>query len=169
MGLFDRRKMQRGEDLYARGWALYEKKDYAGALPLFQEGAKLGNASAQNDLGVMHERGFGVDANDRLAFQWYLAAAEQGHPTSKFKVAIAYTNGKCVMQDLEKAFKWFSEAAEEGNANSMSNLANFYLYGYYVGKDLKKAEEWALRAVEAGGAKAKELLDEIRSEMTRLR
>ena len=48
---------EKAEDLFSRGKVFYDRKDYSAAAPYFREAAELGNQKAQNDLGLMYEKG----------------------------------------------------------------------------------------------------------------
>jgi len=49
----------------------YNKQDYKTALRLFNKLAQQGNATAQFNLGLMHDRGRGVPQNDVEALKWF--------------------------------------------------------------------------------------------------
>jgi hypothetical protein len=64
----------RAQALMEQGGQLYRAKNYAAAVPVFLEAAKLGNAAAQLQVGWHYEFGKGVRRNLKKAFRWYLAA-----------------------------------------------------------------------------------------------
>ncbi len=49
-----------------------------------------------------------------VAFQWYLTAAEKGHPNAQMKVGEAYYEGRGVKKNQQEAKKWFRKAYESG-------------------------------------------------------
>ena len=53
--------------------------DYATAQRIIQAAARIGEAWAQNNLGVMFESGRGVAKSDAEAVRWYRLAAAQGN------------------------------------------------------------------------------------------
>ena len=55
-------------------------RDYAQAFAWFRKSADLGNATAQNNLGVMYRDGSGVSQDYAQALEWYRKAADQGRP-----------------------------------------------------------------------------------------
>ena len=67
---------------FKRGLTAYKSGDYATALREWKPLARQGDANAQNKLGYMHHRGFGVPKDYKTAVKWYRLAAEQGHLTS---------------------------------------------------------------------------------------
>ena len=64
--------------------ALRRPKD---AFEIFRNFADLGNAAAQNNLGVMFETGWGVAKSDVQAEKYFRLASEQGISTAQFSSA----------------------------------------------------------------------------------
>jgi TPR repeat protein len=72
------------------GVAAYDRKDYAAALWIFRPLAEQGNASAQNNLGVMYAIGNGIPQDYVEAHKWANLAAAQGNKVAeKFMDSIA--------------------------------------------------------------------------------
>src|SRR5450759_4601026 len=67
-----------GVDAYNDGVAAYNRGDYATALRLFRPLADQGVAIAQNNLGVLYEKGQGLPQNYAEGAKWYRLAADQG-------------------------------------------------------------------------------------------
>lgn len=67
-----------GEDTFDDGMEAYNKRDYPEALRIWRVLAERGMAVAQNNLGVMYNKGHGVPKDDAQAMAWYTKAAEQG-------------------------------------------------------------------------------------------
>ena len=101
-----------------KGLAAYQKGDYATALREWKLLAEQGNASAQNNLGVMYENGEGVARDDKTAAEWYTRAAEQGNADAQNNLGVMYDNGKGVPQDDKVAAQWYTRAAEQGLARA---------------------------------------------------
>ena len=57
------------------GMAAYDRKDYATSLRIFRTMAAQGDASAQYNLGVMHDSGRGVAQDYTEAVKWYRLSA----------------------------------------------------------------------------------------------
>lgn len=96
------------------GDAAYKRGDYATALKLWQPLADQGNATAQNNIGVMYDLGRGVPQDYAEALRWYKLAAAQGDAKAQYNLAAYYGNGQGVPQDNVKAHLWFNLAAAKG-------------------------------------------------------
>jgi uncharacterized protein len=72
------------------GLTAYDRGDYATAMRLFRPLANHGNAEAQNNVGVMYEKGQGVSQNHTEAVKWYRKAANQGNALAQSNLADLY-------------------------------------------------------------------------------
>ena len=99
---------------FQNGFDAYERGDYATALREFRPLAEQGNAGAQNNLGVMYEKGKGVSQDDKTAVKWYRLAAKQGQANSQYNLGYMYENGRGVLQDYVRAHMWYNLAASQG-------------------------------------------------------
>lgn len=90
--------------------AAQTKPDYQAII----QQAKQGNVEAQNNLGVMYDKGYGVPQNKSKARQWYEKAAAQGHPHALLGLGNMYANGHGVRKNHAKAKEWFSKSCDEG-------------------------------------------------------
>ncbi len=61
----------------------YNRKDYATALREWQALAEQGEADAQDFLGTLHFKGWGVPQDYTKARQWWEKAAAQGSPSAQ--------------------------------------------------------------------------------------
>ena len=73
--------------------------------------AEQGNATAQNNLGVMYAKGQGLPQNFAQAVVWYRKAADQGDAGAQFNLGGMYEDGQGVPKDYAQAHMWFSLAA----------------------------------------------------------
>ncbi|MDC0575079.1 sel1 repeat family protein [Nitrosomonadaceae bacterium] len=93
----------------------YQKRDYVTAITLFFSLADKGHATAQFNLGVMHENGTGVVQDFKKSVGWYRMAAEQGYVKAQFNLALMYEGGKWVKQDYVLAHMRYNLAARNGD------------------------------------------------------
>ena len=77
--------------------------------------AEQGNASAQNNLGVLYVKGEGVLQDYKKGVYWYSKAAEQGHTKAQFNLGNRYRKGEGVLQDYVMAHMFFNIAGANGD------------------------------------------------------
>ncbi len=75
------------------GAMAYNRGDYAAAARLIHEAAGQGDAQAQNNLGVLYERGHGVTQDYSEAVKWYRKAAGQGLANAQNNLGVLYERG----------------------------------------------------------------------------
>ncbi len=151
---------QDAKALYEAGKALYDAKNYAAAVPKLKAAAQKGYKKAQYRLGRCYDKGYGVDEDDNLAFQWYQKAAAQDHAKAQYQLGRCYKKGKGTQKDLKKAYSNFLQAARQENCDAQLALAECYLKGKGTKADRNKALTWARRAVnnEKGGQEIRQQL-----------
>ena len=138
-----------------------DKPNYEKAVKHFRKAAELGNAKAQNKLGVCYEYGRGVEQDDFEAVKWYRKAAEQGNDIAQFNLGVCYENGQGVPQDYDEAIKLYRKAAERENLHAEYNLGRCYEIGIGVEQDYDEAVKWYDKAMEHGNFKAREALERL--------
>ena len=116
--------------------------------------AEQGDATAQNSLGVIYDRGKGVAQDYAEAAKWYRKAAEQGNDWGQYNLGFMYARGEGVAQDYAEAAKWYRKAAEQGNASAQNNLGVMYVRGEGVAQDYAEAAKWYRKAAEQRNASA---------------
>lgn len=121
---------------------------YELAAPWYRLAAEKGHAKAQNNLGTLYQRGFGIEKNSVEAVQWYRAAAEQGEPVAQYNLAVRYRIGEGVPLDLIEAARWLTLAAEQEYTEAMGDLGMAYRLGWGVSKDLVKAARYLIAATQ---------------------
>ena len=89
----------------------YKTGRYDSALVSFRRGADAGLGEAQHWLGLMYDRGHGVERNQQIAYQWFGRAAEQGYPEAQRVIGVYLEDGTVVAQDLVAAASWYRRAA----------------------------------------------------------
>ena len=102
---------------FQKGMDAFDKEDYATALREWKPLAEQGYALAQNNLGVMYEKGQGVSQNYKTAVKWYTLAAEQGYALAQFNLGVMYDKGEGLIQDYVRAHMWGNLGASNGNEN----------------------------------------------------
>ncbi|MET1412679.1 tetratricopeptide repeat protein [Roseibium sp. HPY-6] len=119
---------------FQRGWFLT-------ALGLATPLAEQGDKAAQALLGVLHEKGLGIELDKSKAADWYSLAAAAGDSGSALQLAQFYLLGTGVDVDKTKAADLFEQAADAGNASALYNLAILYQEGEGRPFDEEKARQ----------------------------
>jgi S1-C subfamily serine protease len=97
--------------------------------------AEQGNATAQNDLGVMYQAGSGVPQDYGEAVKWLRKSAEQGLAIGQYNLGARYAMGQGVAQNSAEALKWYRLAAAQGHGASLYNIAVAYINSQDVPRD----------------------------------
>lgn len=151
-------KERRQRDLEEQVKSYLSVKDYAKALPLLQNAADAGNASAMFQLGSLYHIGVGVGRDFAKARELYQKAAHAGNTNAMFNLGVLYASGRGVAKDYAKAREWYQKGADAGNQDAMNNLGALYhlpliqLHIKGAVRDFAKAREWYQKAADAGSA-----------------
>ncbi|MCP4699852.1 MAG: sel1 repeat family protein [Gammaproteobacteria bacterium] len=97
--------------------------DYRKAYKLTEKAAMQGHPEAQNNLGVMHAKGWFVSQDYEKAAKWYKKSAEQKNPVAQVNLAGLYAKGLGVKKNEKKAAKLIRSATEHGDFTGLSSLA----------------------------------------------
>jgi TPR repeat protein len=117
-------------------------------LPALTEDARAGNPHAS--ITVAHYLAQGTDRERAQAVDWFLLAAQQGHPDAPLALGYRYRHGLFVKQNDRAAAYWFHAGALHGNRVAMVALAMMYAAGRGLPQDWESAVAWLLRAGEGG-------------------
>ena len=127
-----------------------------------EKSAAQGLAPAQYRLGVLYERGLGVDRNLASARSWYERAADAGNVRAMHNLAVLLADGGG-KPDYTAAARWFRKAAEHGVRDSQYNLAILYARGMGGPQDLVQSYAWFSAAADQGDADAAKKRDDVAS------
>ncbi|WP_150119186.1 tetratricopeptide repeat protein [Massilia sp. NR 4-1] len=114
------RAQQAGQ--YKQAYALYAK--HAGRSPL-----------AQFYVGLMHQNGWGRDADPVLACRWFERAARGGIPKAQDLFGNCLAKGMGGPVDVPAAMAWYQKAADAGHLLSLCTMGERYLQGDGVAQD----------------------------------
>ncbi|MGL6177033.1 MAG: tetratricopeptide repeat protein, partial [Vibrionaceae bacterium] len=125
------------------------------AFSAITQAAHSGSASAQHRLGTLYANGQGgVEQDDKLAVQWYRAAAEQGHVDAQNCLGVMCASGRGTTQDEEEAVRWYRAAAALGHSEAQYNLGNMCVNGRGTRQDNEEAVSWYRKAAFLGDSDA---------------
>ena len=131
----------------------YRSGAYIKAFNTFFTLAKEENAEAAFNVGLMYEKGQGVQADMTQAMQWYETSAKGGYAPAAYNLAVLIERrGKPHASELARY--WYEKAAEGKVKEAYNNLALLYLEGKGVSKDAAKAETLLKQGAASGDATA---------------
>lgn len=120
-------------------------------IPVITKLAEGGHIEAQRHLGMMYEKGKGVDRHDVKARQWYEKAATQNDSHAQRQLGFMYERGVGGSKDIMKAKEWYEKAAAQDDTDAQILLGIMYEEGREdFPKNLVKAKEWYEKAAEQG-------------------
>ena len=154
-----------GSNPLEEGLTAYEAQDYKSAVSLWTPLAEEGDSEAQFNMGVMYDRGQGVEADPVTALKWYRLAADQGHCRAQYSLGYMYRHGMGTPRDFVKAVDWYRLAASQGEEKAQHNLGVMYYKGLGVPQDLIQAYQWFTLA-ESGSEKAKKARQLVKSQLS---
>ena len=117
-------------------WAIYElglnyldgddgfDKNLPEGVRYIRMAAERGYAKAQNQLGVMYEKGEGVPQDMKKSFDLTMQAAVQGLARAQCNIGNKYYNGLGVDKDVNQSFIWYKKSADQGHTQAQYNLGN---------------------------------------------
>lgn len=140
------------------GFNAFTAGNYEQALRLWLPLAEKDDDKAQYNLGILYQKGLGVEKNPKTAFIWYKRASANGNTDAMYNLAIMYNKGRVIYRSPKDAVKWWRKAAELGNADAQFNLGVEYFYGRKIGKDVPKAIMWWKKSAHQGHKSARAAL-----------
>jgi len=99
-----------------------ETLDYAQVMRWRRVAAERGNASAQNNIGVMYENGYGVERDYTEALRWFRLAAQQGNINAQYNIGAMYEHGIGINRDYAEASRWYRLAIQRGHERAREAL-----------------------------------------------
>lgn len=140
------------QENFEAGLAAKNRGHYATALRAWMPLAQSGMASAQNNIGHMHEEGLGVVQNYTEAMRWYRLAADSGLAEAQHNIGLLYYHGYGVSQNQREALRWFRQAADQKLAASQYMIGRIYHAGEGLQQDFAEARRWYALAARSGYA-----------------
>ncbi|MFK5912907.1 MAG: tetratricopeptide repeat protein [Woeseiaceae bacterium] len=140
------------------GFQAFKAGNYDQALRAWLPIAEKDDSYAQYNLGIMYQKGLGVEKNLKAAFAWYKRASANGHTDAMYNLALMYNKGRVVYRSPKDAVKWWRKAAELGNAEAQFNIGVEYFYGRKIGKDIPKALMWWKKSARQGNKSSRAAL-----------
>ncbi|MDY6124250.1 MAG: tetratricopeptide repeat protein, partial [Campylobacter sp.] len=95
---------------YEQGIAFYNNKEYDKAAELFKKVCDGREVRGCNNLGVMYDKGNGVEKNEQKAVELYKKACDGGEMSGCGNLGTMYAKGEGVEEDLDKAVQLYKKA-----------------------------------------------------------
>lgn len=133
-------------------------------LRYLRESAARGDIYGYQNMGFVTLNGIGGTQKDpAAAYEWFLKASNEGHPTAPSSIGRMYTNGQVNGKtNYAQAVTWYDKGLERGDAWGGSNAAWIILNkkpsGFGIGDAAIRAAKAASLANEDAGRNASELL-----------
>ncbi|WP_171060739.1 caspase family protein [Poseidonocella sp. HB161398] len=135
--------------------ALLKAGQYEEALALNHRAAETGYTGAFHNIGNHYKQGSGVERNMDTALEWFLKAAERGHPEDAYNAGVIYLTGTDTMPpDLERARLWLERSAAQDYPSAFDRLGILYRDGLGVPADPARANENFEEGAQLGDASA---------------
>ena len=129
-----------------KGIAEYRQGNMIAGMQLLQKSAQQGYAPAQVTLAYIMDHA----EQDKEAFSWYEAAAEQNHAGGLFGLGTMYAKGEGIEKDPIEAGRLIEQSAQIGHAPAMLAYANALEYGQLgFERSNSKSVTWYLKAANA--------------------
>jgi cell division septation protein DedD len=135
----------------------WQAGNFASALTIWRPLAEAGDADAQFNIAQAYRLGRGVEADPKLAMDWYLKAARQEHHQAEATYGLMlFQNG-----DQKGAMPWLQKAADHGDPRALYVVATAQFNGDPLPKDWIGAYARMTRAAASGLPQAKTSLAEM--------
>ncbi len=105
-----------------KGFDAYKDKDYKIAFEIWHKLAEEGDPIAQNSLGVLFQKGQGVDQNFTLSYDWFKKSAEKGYTPAQVSLGYIYDQGMGIKQNKINAYMWWKIASLHGDSDAKTLL-----------------------------------------------
>jgi len=117
----------------------------------YQKACDQGHFGAMNNLGLLYEKGVGVDKSESKAFELFNAAAQhEDDGVAQFNLGRCFERAIGVVKDVQVAFKWYEVSAKSGNSESNFKCGVFLFDGIGHSKDRVQAFLYFKDAAEKG-------------------
>jgi len=141
----------------------FEARNYMKAKNLFLNISNE-NVTAQYYLGAIYRMGLGVKDDQKVAFNWFLKAAKQGHIESQYLVGCAYYGGILFVNRETEVVKYDFKRIQKKSAEDFSIWQDdlpIELAGIGIEPNDDEAVKWMSKAANQGYYKAEMALGDI--------
>ncbi len=144
----------------------YLDHNFSQAAHWYEKAAKKGDMASQTILGLMYQKGYGVEKNSATAYKLWGFAAAQNDPSAQNDLGNLFFEGEGVKQDYAQAAYWYRGAAHRGHVQAQQQLGMMYFDGKGVEKDIRQAYYLTKLAALQGDDDAAAMLKRIAPNLT---
>lgn len=153
-----------GEILYDEGMKLYDDKDYASAIVLFEQAATQNHHDTFYMIGIMNFLGQGVSKDEGKGEYYLNSYCNSGNQDAGPKQSYDTGIKRYINRDYLEAKILFGIAAKYKNADALFMLGIYHHYGFAgVTQSYDMAIEYYTAAAAQGHAFAKDNLEAIQN------
>jgi TPR repeat protein len=138
---------------FQAGLNAVDREHYATAFRAWKALAENGAPEAQNNIGYLYERGYGVKQSYTRAIEWYKKAADQNSPEALHNLGMLAFQGYGMRQDYLAAKRYFTAAADLQMGDAQYMLGLIYYQGHGLKKNTARAREHFLEAATLGNSR----------------
>ncbi len=138
------------EEDWAAARAAHARGDYAAELRIYRRLAADGDLRAQDNIGVLYERGLGVTKSMPKRSSGIGWPRRKASPTRRTTSASCTRRVTACPTDHVEAVRWYQRAAAQGDINAQHNLGNMYESGRGVAQNYAEAVAWFRKAADKG-------------------
>jgi len=150
--------------IFKKALAYEEAGDLDIAFNLYENCAFRDYSRAENNLGLMYEKGEPVKQSYAMAANMYHQAFEKGNPYAAYNLARLFEQGLGMPVNLDYAFKLYRFAAMRGNLEAQNSLAMMYMDGRGTPTNMTQARSWLGIAAQYGNTAAKKNIRSLLKE-----
>ena len=124
------------------------------AYQLFVQCAAAGDAYSMNAIGILLQRGWGVEKDEQASVNYFVEAADAGYGRAYYNLAKIYAKGLGVEQDFAQAVDYFQQLIPYLPSIAYARLGYYYYKGFGVEQNYQTAVNYFRQAAELNSANA---------------
>lgn len=120
------------------------------------------HAKSLTVMGLLYERGLGVEQDVEKAFDCYRKAAAKGLPEAESRMGhLVLLHGHKLKDKSKRPDEWLLKAAQHGVSEAQVTLGKLYYEGNHLPINHSEAVRWLRQAADQGHQEAQEMLSKI--------
>jgi TPR repeat protein len=144
---------------FGKGVAAYRASDFKIAHDIWLPLANDGNAKAQNALGHLYRKGYGVEPDLAISRRWYSKSAASGDKVGLYSLGDIIRTSAASQDDMAKAIILIKKSANLNYGVAQNALAELLHQGKNLAANDAQAYFWILLAQKNNYKKAQILKD----------